>query len=191
MSETVWYEQIDKGLIELIKRIVKLRTVEGDLVSVPVFIRKPENDFIIDEYPCVTIYNLYTEFDKVRMDNRKVVVERDIPNNRLILEETSIPYSLYYQIDFWSKYQSEMNEMLMKWLGNVSRDFNLEVQDMSGNSRSCYMLLKDNMKKSDILDGTERLYHSMTTYRIYVEIDENVRLKEYMITRTEERTNIK
>ena len=100
------------------------------------------------------------------------------------MEQAALPYNLFYQIDFWSLQQSQMNSMLMQWvsLTQGGKDFNLPVIDTGGNSRSCYCLCKDDFKKSDLVDGNKRIFHSFITYRIYVEIDENIRIYEPMIT---------
>ena len=60
-SESVWFEQVDTALIDYIKGIVKLPDASGVLTPVPVKVRKPDEDFKIEEYPCITLYNLYSE----------------------------------------------------------------------------------------------------------------------------------
>ena len=55
LSESVWFEQVDTALINYIKGIVKLPNSNGVLTSVPVKIRKPDEDFKIEEYPCITL----------------------------------------------------------------------------------------------------------------------------------------
>ena len=183
MSESVWFEQVDTALLDLIKDKIR---INGESVNVSV--RKPDEDFKIEVYPSVSIYNLYSRLDLQRYDNSQVIVSRDDETHRLVREQGAIPYNLYYQIDFWSKYQTDMNEMTRKWLSDIYRDFNLEVKDMSGKTRSCYCLLTDDLAKADFIDGENRILHSALTYRIYVELDENIRTESYMIT--ESNTNI-
>ena len=182
-SESVWFEQVDIALIEYIKGIVKLVDKNGTLSPVPVKIRKPDEDFKIEVYPSITLYNLYSMRDEVRYYPDSVVVERDEVNNKLIEERGAIPYSLIYQLDFWSRQQSDMNDMTRLWLGHhPDRCFNLPVKDMSGNDRSSFVLMTDDLKKSDFLAENDRTFHSVLTYRIWVEIDEKIRVESDMIT---------
>lgn len=182
-SESVWFEQVDIALIEYIKGIVKLVDKNGTLSPVPVKIRKPDEDFKIEVYPSITLYNLYSMRDEVRYYPDSVVVERDEVNNKLIEERGAIPYSLIYQLDFWSRQQSDMNDMTRLWLGHhPDRCFNLPVKDMSGNDRSSFVLMTDDLKKSDFLTENDRTFHSVLTYRIWVEIDEKIRVESDMIT---------
>ena len=182
-SESVWFEQVDTALINYIKGIVKLPNSNGVLAPVPVKIRKPDEDFKIEEYPCITLYNLYSVRDEVRYFPDTVVVERDPVNHRLIEEKSAIPYSLFYQVDFWSRQQSQMNDMTRMWLGHhPDKCFNLPVKDLSGNDRDSFVLMTDDLKKSDFLTDTKRTFHSVLTYRVWVELDERIRTEGYLIT---------
>lgn len=182
-SESVWFEQVDTALINYIKGIVKLPNSNGVLTPVPVKIRKPDEDFKIEEYPCITLYNLYSVRDEERYFPDTVVVERDFDNHKLIEEKSAIPYSLFYQIDFWSRQQSQMNDMTRMWLGHhPDKCFNLPVKDLSGNNRDSFVLMTDDLKKSDFLTDTKRTFHSVLTYKVWVEIDERIRTEGYLIT---------
>ena len=182
-SESVWFEQVDTALINYIKGIVKLPNSNGVLTPVPVKIRKPDEDFKIEEYPCITLYNLYSVRDEDRYFPDTVVVERDFDNHKLIEEKSAIPYSLFYQIDFWSRQQSQMNDMTRMWLGHhPDKCFNLPVKDLSGNNRDSFVLMTDDLKKSDFLTDTKRTFHSVLTYKVWVEIDERIRTEGYLIT---------
>ena len=182
-SESVWFEQVDTALINYIKGVVKLPNKSGVLTPVPVKIRKPDEDFKIEEYPCITLYNLYSIRDDERYFPDKVVVERDYVNNRLIEERGAIPYSLFYQFDFWTRTQSQMNDITRMWLGhNPDRFFNLPVKDLSGQYRSSFVLMTDDLRKSDFITGTDRTFHSTLTYRVWVEIDEKIRSESDMVT---------
>ena len=183
LSESVWFEQVDTALISYISGIVKLPNSNGIPTSVPVKIRKPDEDFKIEEYPCITLYNLYSVRDEVRYFPDKVVVERDYENNRLIEERGAIPYSLFYQLDFWSVKQSHMNDMTRIWLGHhPDRSFNLPVKDLSGQDRSSFVYMTNDLVKSDFLTDNNRTFHSVLTYRVWVEIDERIRNESNMIT---------
>lgn len=182
-SESVWFEQVDVALIDYIKGIVKLPNSKGVLTPVPVKIRKPDEDFKIEEYPCITLYNLYSIRDEVRYNPETVIVERNIEDKTFVEEKSAIPYSLFYQIDFWSNLQSQMNDMTRLWLGhNPDRCFNLPVKDISGNDRSSFVIMTGDLTKSDFLTETKRTFHSSITYRVWVEIDEKIRTTGHLIT---------
>lgn len=176
MSSTVWYEEIDTALIEYIQGVVKLPDSSGNALSVPVRIKKADEDFKREDYPMVTIYNLFTsKRDEARYYPFDVMTSFDAGTNKGVLEKTAVPYSLQYQIDFWSVLQSDMNKMLAKWEFYVSRDFNLPVIDSGGTLRYAHCLQKgDSMKKSDKLNDGNRVFHTAITYRIWAELDENV-----------------
>lgn len=177
MSESVWFDEVDTAFLKFIKDLYK----DDELL---VIVRKPEEDFKIESYPGISIYNLYSMLDRTRL-GVDTVISRDNNNHSLIVEKAAIPYNLFYQVDFWTLYQSDMNDLLLKWISNTGHDFNLPVIDKSGKERSCFVMMVDDFKKSDFIKQSDRIYHSMMTYRIYVEIDENVQTVEPMVVKVE------
>ena len=175
MNSTVWYEQIDTGLVNFIQSIVKLKDSQGVKVPVPVRIRKPDEDFKVEDYPMITITNLFTsKRDEVRYYPFKVLRGYDVSTAKGNLELTAVPYSVFYQIDFWSTLQTDMNNMLSQWCFAVSRDFNLPVIDSGGTPRDAFALQSgETLKRSDKLLSGDRLFCSSITYRIWAEIDES------------------
>lgn len=185
-SESVWFEQVDVALVNHIKSIVKLPNSSGKLVSVPVTIRKPDEDFKIESYPSITIYNLYSKRDEIRYYPDRVITSKDPQRAKCIEESSAIPYNLFYQIDFWAKLQSQMNDMTRLWLGSCpDKYFNLPLKDMSGIDRNSFVCLTDDLKKSDLLDGDKRLFHSILTYKVWVELDERIGVEKPLITQVE------
>lgn len=174
-SESVWFEQVDTALIAHIKNIVRLPDSSGVLSPVPVIIRKPDEDFKVEQYPCISLYNLYSRRDKDRYYSDPVVTARDEVHKTMTLEKAAIPFSLYYQMDFWSTSITQMNEMTRRWLSATPEQcFNLPVIDLAGKSRSSFVLETDSLRKSDILTSKERTFHSFLTYRVWVELDDRV-----------------
>lgn len=181
-SESVWFEQVDTAFVELIQSKVYIENSVGELQSVPVSIRKPEEDFKIESYPRITLYVIGAERDNIRYFPDKLVVSRDYNEGITVQEDCAIPYKLKYQMDFWSTYQTQMNSMTRQWLGAFpDRDFNLRVLDMAGNERYCHVITKGNIQKSDLLDGDRRIYHSILTYDVWVELDERVPVTTPMV----------
>ena len=177
MSKSVWYEQVDIALVELLRNTIRL-----DGKPVKVVVRKPDEDFNSEEYPVVSIYSLYDRFAKLRYSSEQVVLSRDPEGNTLVLEESALPYDLFYQIDFWSTLQSDMNEMTKQWKVFSRSWFNLSVLDESGTQRSCFVLSRNDFNKADLLKEGKRLYHSFGTYKIQVELDESVPQTHPMVT---------
>lgn len=177
MSESVWFEQVDIALVELIQRTILI-----DGKPVKVIVRKPDEDFNEEDYPMVSIYNVSDKFSVERYSPEPVVLSRDVESRTLVSEESALPYDLIYQIDFWSTLQSDMNSMTKQWKSFSKRWFNLDVTDESGNHRSCLVVPKGDFGKSDLLSQGKRLYHSFGSYRVQVEIDEKVTNTVPMVT---------
>lgn len=178
MSASVWFEQVDTGLLEEIKNTVRVRNSKGVLVPLEdesLIVRKPEEDFKIETFPCVSIYNLSSKFQPLRYVNDPIVVSKDVEAKLATVEDSAIPYELLYQIDFWAEYQEDINQMTMSWLSKHFRQFNLKVTDSGGKERTCNCLRDGDLHKSDLVRGGERLFHSIISYRIWVEIDEETR----------------
>lgn len=184
MSANVWFEEVNIGLLKELRNTVRIKDSDG--YSVPLednalIIRKPEEDFKFEVFPCVSIYNLSYTHDKIRYNPSLVKVE-DIPeHNMVVLEEPAIPFNLSYQIDFWSRHQEDMDMMTRTWLIKHFRQFNLEVIDDGGNERTCNCLMQGSVVKSDLVLGGDRLFHSIIKLQIWVELDEETRYNKPMI----------
>ena len=177
MSESVWFEQVDSALVKLLRQ-----TIQIDGKPVKVVIRKPDEDFNEEDYPLVSIYNLYDRFSVERYSPEPTVVGRDVESNTAILEDSALPHDLFYQIDFWATLQSDMNSMTKQWKSFSKLWFNLDVLDESGTPRSCFVLSRNDFNKSDLLSKGKRLFHSFGTYKVQVEIDEKVQTTVPIVT---------
>lgn len=182
MSESVWFEEVDTALINYIKSVVKIPNRQGELASVPVEVRKPDNDFKVEQYPSMTIYNLYSRYNSFRQGNSDTIKGYDVDKAKILVEKSAVPYDLYYQIDFWSKNITDMNKMTCAWLSKISRCFNLDVADSGGANRNVFVIRTDALKKNDYISGNNRVFHSFITYKIQVELDENIIIEKPMVT---------
>lgn len=182
MSANVWFEEVDTGLIKEIKNTVEYKNANGVLVPIEnVIVRKPEEDFKIEKFPCVSIYNLDYKFDPMRYDAEPVKVGEDIETKKAIMEESAVAFNLIYQLDFWAEYIDDMNTMTRTWLMKHFRSFNLNVIDDGGTKRSCNCYMSEKPKKSDLVLNKQRLYHTIISYCIWVELDNETRYNEDMI----------
>ena len=168
----IWKEEIDVGLIEELFNTIKIRNADGVLVPLEskqkqVLVRKPEEAFKPEKYPCVSIYNVSDSFSHERYNpNQKKVFKE----GKMYLENSAVTYDLKYQLDFWARYQTDMNDMTREWLMKHFRQFNLLVQDSAGNDVYVNCLMDGQPKKSDLMSGGKRLFHSIISYVMWVEI---------------------
>ena len=139
-----------------------------------VFVRDPEEDLREEEIPCVTITPIMNRFDPRRYNPNPVVINRDTKNNTVHMQESAVPFNLTYQIDFWSRYREDMNIMTSSWIKKHFHQFNLPVVDDGGVVRSSNALIYENMKPVDLMKNQKRLYHSIISYVIWVELDDEV-----------------
>lgn len=182
MPANVWFEQVDTALLEEVKNTVKVES-SGTLIPVPsVIIRKPEEDFKIEIFPCISLYNKGYTHDLKRYDPAPVVMSKNDSESRAEMENSAVSFNLNYQIDFWAKYQTDMNTMTMSWLNSHFRSFNLQVRDDGGNERSCNVMVEPNIIKSDLVLGKERLFHSIVNCTIWVELDDENRYTTPIVT---------
>lgn len=179
MSESVWFEQVDIAFKKLLQRVIQI-----DGKPVKVVIRKPDEDFNTEDYPLVSIYNLYDRFSKIRYSSEPIVVSKNKEANSLVLEDSALPFDLFYQIDFWATLQTDMNSMTRQWKAFSKSWFNLDVSDMSDIARSCFVLSRNDFNKSDLMQNGRRLFHSFSTYKVQVELDEKVHNVVPMVTYT-------
>lgn len=184
MSANVWFEEVNTGLLNEIKDTVRYKNANGVLVALEdkaLVIRKPEEDFKFEVFPCVSIYNLNHRFDPLRYNPAPVKVGEDLENKQVILEDPAVPFNLEYQIDFWAEYQEDMDCMTRTWLIKHFRQFNLKVIDDGGVERSCNCLSQHSSVKSDLVLNEERLFHSIIKLQIWVELDDETRYNKPMV----------
>jgi hypothetical protein len=173
-NESVWKEQVDEALVLFIQSII-ISPENGNPINVT--IRKPDEDFKTEDYPRITVYNIFDQPNNMRRsgmyNNDDILISKDLERYKGFMDAPALTYDLFYQIDFWSVLQSHMNDMTRQWLGKIhSRYFNLDVKDMSGKDRNSFVLQQGNLQKADLLNGSERIFRSFITYAVWVELDE-------------------
>lgn len=173
---TVWYEEVERGLQkEILDHVYYLSNtgIETALTEDKVFVRDPEEDLRREQTPCVTISSLYNKEAPERDyygHKQQIVLGTDKENNTAEVVDKPVTMSLYYQIDFWSAFKEDMNLMTRTWLMKHSRQFNLDVVDIKGNEMSVNVVLNNRMTESNLLSNGKRLFHSIISYVIWVEI---------------------
>lgn len=182
---SIWKEEVDIGLINEIFNTVKVPNAQGILVPLAskekqVLVRKPEEDFKPEKYPCVSIYNTGDNFSTDRYNPTKI---KRFSNGVVKLEDRAVPFDLNYNIDFWARYQTDMNAMTKEWLLHHFRQFNLLVTDDGGNEVYVNCLRASSPRKSDLMSGGERLFHTIISYRIWVEIKDETQYNTIVATK--------
>lgn len=184
MSANVWFEEVNTGLLKELKNTVRIKDANGVLVALKdeaLVIRKPEEDFKFETFPCVSIYNLSYGHEPVRYNPAPIEIGKDEINHLVIFEDPAVPFDLSYQIDFWSEYETDMDCMTRTWLMKHFRQFNLKVVDDGGTERTCNCLQKGKVVKSDLVLNGNRLFHSVIKYQIWVELDDETRYNKPMV----------
>ena len=184
MSANVWFEEVNTGLLEELRNTVRIKDANGVLVTLPdnaLVIRKPEEDFKFETFPCVSIYNLDYKHEPIRYNPAPIKIGEDRENHVVNFEDPAVSFNLTYQIDFWAKYQTDMDCMTKAWLMRHFRQFNLPVIDDGGTERTCNCLMQGSVVKSDLVQGGERLFHSIIKYQIWVELDDETRYNTPMV----------
>ena len=184
MSESVWFKQVELGLVEELKKYVKYYDENGAKKPINrVMVRKPDEDFLDItgkdsdvELPCISIANTMSIPDRERLDsNSNLPVVVAYHGTTETVEDRAKPYKLYYQIDFWAGYEEDIDTMTLTWLASHPKFFDLAVVDNGGTPRKCYTTQNGIMQRSDSVVGSNRLFRATINYCIRVEIDENNR----------------
>lgn len=184
MSANVWSEEVERGLKQEILNTVFYLTdtgIKAPLTEDMVFVRDPEEDLREEQIPCVTITPLYNRFDARRYNPNPVIMSRNDEENLLTMQDSAVPFNLFYQIDFWSRYKVDINLMTSTWLRKHFRQFNLKVVDDGGTERSSNVIVNESLRESDLLKNQKRLFHSIISYVIWVELDDEVGYNVHMV----------
>jgi hypothetical protein len=184
MSANVWSEEVERGLKQEILNTVFYLTdtgIKAPLTEDMVFVRDPEEDLREEQIPCVTITPLYNRFDARRYNPNPVIMSRNEEENLLTMQDSAVPFNLFYQIDFWSRYKEDINLMTSTWLRKHFRQFNLKVVDDGGTERSSNVIVNESLRESDLLKNQKRLFHSIISYVIWVELDDEVGYNVHMV----------
>lgn len=166
MDTSVWFKNIDEAFKSL------LLDIKIDDKSIFSFIRLPEKEFVVPQYPSVSLTHLYFNYDSSRTNPDDIIrLSTDPQTFSAVFEEPASPYKLIYQIDFWAGYYTEMNSMCEQW-ALISKDgFILDTVDEAGIERKSLVALKDLMQTKIYKSGGKRILQSFQTLSVDVEID--------------------
>lgn len=188
MNGSVWNEEVCSAFLAELRRHVRIksRTDRKTLIVPPgetaFFVRKPEEEFKAERLPCVSIYIKDTEHDPLRHYPFKVPVRRsETDPNSVFMEYPAVTFNMTVQIDFWSRYQEDMDTMTRTWLLRHYQNFNLPAVDDAGNPRDLNVYAQGSLVVSDLMRGKETLYHRILNYVTWVDIDANETYNEGIV----------
>jgi hypothetical protein len=185
MGGSIWYTQVNRALKTLIPTIVKTYNKDEVLVSVSALVRTPDPEFKVETYPCVTIYSYDEKFSQNRYTEGRVVTSINEGTLRATVEESAKPYSLFYQLDFWAKYQEDIDTMTMLWGSKFAKHNTIQITDSLGVIHTCYMKLVKIAKLDKVQNQDERIFQRVYSYEIWVELDESVPVEVPVALNTE------
>lgn len=172
-SESVWYEEVDRGLKNLVQRIlgdipVKFTPNRKDGID------NKDNPYSKPSYPYVRIIHLGETFDQKRYDPKDKVISKDTDTKKVRLSKSAKPYNLNYQFEIISNKMGECNDLTRLWNFEVSNRYNLDVVDKSGNPRNSFMT---KTVATSIIEGEQnddKIFRNIYKYTIRVELDERM-----------------
>ena len=192
---TILYESVDEGFVkEVLNNVKYISRDTGEPVSIQrdnIVLVKPEEDFKDEVYPSVHITHLFDAHDKNRYNPNQLVVGRNYETNMAQMKDSPVPFSLFYQLDFYAKYQTDLNAMTSSWLKKHFRQFNLKVVDSDEDEVTINVMVNENMKSLDFLEGYERIYRKTISYHIWVELDDEIIYNVPMVKDVSVKTNKK
>lgn len=170
-SESVWYEEVDRGLKKLVQQV---------LGNIPVVFTPNRENTITDNknpykpqiYPYVRIVHLGETFDTIRYNREDSIVHRSKEDNQLTFQKSAKPYNLHYQFEIITNKQTDSNNLTRLWNFEVIDKHNLDVLDKSGNARNCFMT---RTVATSVIEGhqkDDKIFRNIYRYNIRVELDE-------------------
>lgn len=172
-SDTIWNKEIYNGFKQLLQKIY------GEKFNV--VICKPDEDFKIEEFPCAVLQIPTYKFSIDRWSKiDRYVAGRD-ENNNYVIDSTPLPFDVYLQMDFYTKFQDDIDTLQIKWLSKFGRDLMLEVETRGGKPSSVLVLPEGGAKRLDEVTGKERLFRLVQNFRVFARIDEHDNLEKIRI----------
>lgn len=170
-DRSVWIEEVDRGLFNLIKEIVKYPDYNNTPIGVTPTFPLDDTDIRDITLPTVMIKHVGEKFDMDRYDPNNTLVTVSTTNTKVIREELAKPYTLNYQLDFLSEYKEDMNCMTKYWSGHIGKRYMLPVVNAEGTPMRCYMTMVGSPTTLNQQTGQLSLFRTIMLYDIKVEID--------------------
>lgn len=181
-DRSVWVEEVDRGLYNLIKQIVKYPDYNNTPIDVTPTFPLDATDIKDIELPTVIIKHIGETFDMDRYDPNNTLVTVSTTQTKVIREDLAKPYNLNYQLDFISEYKEDMNMMTKYWSAIVGKRYMLPVTTVDGQPMTCYMYLVKPPSVMNQQKGDLALFRTIMLYDIKVELDLGVSTESDIVT---------
>lgn len=170
MDKSIWYEECDKGWLNLIPSIITCEYEEDVFTPINTIIHLPEQDLEdFHLYPRCSVQAIDEEFSKNRYESRVGdIVSQN--GTKVIVQEQSQPYYLYYQINFFAQFKSDIDRISKLWRAFNGRSFNLPITLSDGTPHKCAVdFVKFN--NQDDIEREVRRYIRSYIYKVWVDLE--------------------
>ena len=164
VSDTIWNREILKGFIDLLNG-----EFMGKFSTFKVIVRKPDEDFKLEAYPCAVLQITNSRFSVDRYYKKEsYIVSKDKENYRGIVDKSPLTYDINLQLDFYAKKENDLDTLEITWLSYFRRDFNLQVKTREGNDDDVHVMPDEGVtKRLDEMNGKDRLFRRCFNYKVY------------------------
>ena len=171
-SDTIWNREILKGFIDLLNE-----KFAGKFSKFKVIVRKPDEDFKLETYPCAVLQITNSRFSVDRYYKKEsYVVSKDKENYRGIVDKPPLTYDINLQLDFYANKENDLDTLEITWLSYFRQDFNLQVKTRGGNDDDVHVMPDAGVsKRLDEMNGKDRLFRRCFNYKVYGRIEEHDR----------------
>lgn len=168
-DKDVWYEECDKGWLDLIPSIVDCEYEENKFSPIYTAIHLPEQDLEdFHTFPRCTIQVLQEDFAFSRYDtSRGKIISHE--GTTATVQSPSLPYFLTYQINFFANFKSDIDHITKQWRAFCGRAFSLPVTLANGEKYKCNVD-QVSYKNNDDVEREVRRYIRSYVYKVWVDL---------------------
>ena len=172
VSDTIWNREILKGFIDLLSE-----KFAGKFSKFKVIVRKRDEDFKLETYPCAVLQITNSKFSVDRYYKKEsYIVSKDRENYQGIADKPPLTYDINLQLDFYANKENDLDTLEITWLSYFRRDFNLQVKTRGGNDDDVHVMPDVGVsKRLDEMNGKDRLFRRCFNYKVYGRIEEHDR----------------
>lgn len=169
-QQNIWYEECDKGWLDLIPSIVTCEYEQNVFSPIYTSIHLPEQDFEdYHVYPRCSVQVIDEEFALNRHDSRAGEILSQ-NGTSVVVQNPSQPYYLYYQLNFFAQYKSDIDRIAKLWRAFSGRYFNLPITLPDGTTHKCAVdFIK--YKNQDDIEREVRRYIRSFVYKVWVSLE--------------------
>ena len=171
MDNSIWYEECDKGWLDLIPSIITCEYKENEFSPIHTTIHLSEQDLEdFHIYPRCSVQSIDEEYSKNRAESHANSIILSQNGTRAIAQSSSQPYYLYYQLNFFADFKSDIDRISKLWRAFSGRAFNLPIILPDGTSHKCAVDLV-RFRNQDDIEREVRRYIRSYIYRVWVDLE--------------------